>query len=192
MQTWRYTWLIEYWQSLGWIYSSWSLRAICFVPEAWEQDPLTQWEQVRHGRQSRAWSLSAEAIRFQKRPRITEITDQNLTRSGGSYSHYYSGNTLKYSVAIAPCRLVKFISLACRGRCSDMSITQESGFFYSTFLLATMWWETEALPSEMCLFERRANLVTPAYIHLKVKCHKEDASVTRFGIVHIQYMLKEL
>jgi hypothetical protein len=52
----------------------------------------------------------------------------NIDSRGESFSHYYSSNTLKYLVAIAPCGLIMLISPAYGGRCSDKFITQNSGF----------------------------------------------------------------
>ncbi|KAK0141139.1 hypothetical protein N1851_021880 [Merluccius polli] len=52
---------------------------------------------------------------------------KNLDSRGESYSHYYSHNTVKYLVSIAPCGLIMFISAAYGGRCSDKFITMDSG-----------------------------------------------------------------
>ncbi|XP_047439287.1 uncharacterized protein si:dkey-56d12.4 [Mugil cephalus] len=51
---------------------------------------------------------------------------ENLNSRRESHSHYYSHNTVKYLVAVAPCGLIMFVSAAYGGRCSNKFITRDS------------------------------------------------------------------
>ncbi len=102
----------------------------------------------------------------------------NLDSRGESYSHYYSSNTLKYLVAIAPCGLIMFISPAYGGRCSDKFITQESGFLDylqpGDEVMADRGFTIRDL-----LFERNVNLIMPAFTHKGGQLSDEDVTGTR-------------
>ncbi|XP_056136537.1 uncharacterized protein si:dkey-56d12.4 [Lampris incognitus] len=88
---------------------------------------------------------------------------QKLDSRGESYSHYchyYSHNTVKYLVAIAPCGLIVFVSAAYGGRCSDKFITMDSG------ILDYLMPEDEVMADRgftinNLLFERKVKLVMP-------------------------------
>lgn len=51
---------------------------------------------------------------------------RNLGSRGESYSHYYSHNTVKYLVAVAPYGLIMFVSAAYDRQCSDKFITMDN------------------------------------------------------------------
>ncbi|XP_039525901.1 uncharacterized protein LOC120478179 [Pimephales promelas] len=118
----------------------------------------------------------------------------NLDSRGESYSHYYSSNTIKYLVAIAPCGLVMFISPAYGGRCSDKFITQESGFLEylrpGDEVMADRGFTIRDL-----LFERRVNLVLPAFTHKGGQLSDEDVTATRRIAnvrIHVERVIRRL
>ena len=127
----------------------------------------------------------------------TETTLQkphNLDSRGESYSHYYSSNTIKYLVAIAPCGLVMFISPAYGGRCSDKFITQESGFLEylcpGDEVMADRGFTIRDL-----LFERKVNLVLPAFTHKGGQVSDEDVTATRRIAnvrIHVERVIRRL
>ncbi|XP_039652099.1 uncharacterized protein LOC120556523 [Perca fluviatilis] len=127
----------------------------------------------------------------------TETTLQkphNLDSRGESYSHYYSSNTIKYLVAIAPCGLVTFISPANGGRCSDKFITQESGFLEylrpGDEVMADRGFTIRDL-----LFERKVNLVLPAFTHKGGQLSDEDVTATRRIAnvrIHVERVIRRL
>ncbi|XDV52363.1 hypothetical protein PO909_021097 [Leuciscus waleckii] len=103
-------------------------------------------------------------------------------------------NTLKYLVAIAPCRLVMFISPAYGGRCSDKFITQESGFLEylrpGNELMADRGFTIRDL-----LFERRVNLILPAFTHKGGQLSDEDVTATRRIAnvrIHVERVIRRL
>lgn len=88
----------------------------------------------------------------------------NLDSRGESYSRYYSSNTIKYLVAIAPCGHVMFISPAYGGRCSGKFITQESGSGFQEYLgPGGEVMGDGGFTIRDLLFGRRVNLVLPAF-----------------------------
>uniref|UniRef100_A0A3Q2T4H3 Uncharacterized LOC105927494 n=1 Tax=Fundulus heteroclitus TaxID=8078 RepID=A0A3Q2T4H3_FUNHE len=97
---------------------------------------------------------------------------------GVSCSHYYSSNTIKYLVAIAPCGLVMFISPAYGGRCSDRFIAQESGFLQylrpGDEVMADRCFGIRDL-----LSETRVKLVLPAVTRKEGQLSDEDIAATR-------------
>ncbi|XDV25477.1 hypothetical protein PO909_029393 [Leuciscus waleckii] len=103
-------------------------------------------------------------------------------------------NTLKYLVAIAPCGLVMFISPAYGGRCSDKFITQESGFLEylrpGEEVMADRGFTIRDL-----LFERRVNLVLPAFTHKGGQMSDEDVTATRRIAnvrIHVERVIRRL
>uniref|UniRef100_A0A8C9YWI5 THAP-type domain-containing protein n=1 Tax=Sander lucioperca TaxID=283035 RepID=A0A8C9YWI5_SANLU len=127
----------------------------------------------------------------------TETTLQkphNLDSRGESYSHYYSSNTIKYLVAIAPCGLIMFISPAYGGRCSVKFITQESGFLEylrpGDEVMADRGFTIRDL-----LFERKVNLVLPAFTHKGGQLSDEDVTATRRISnvrIHVERVIRRL
>ncbi len=118
----------------------------------------------------------------------------NLDSRGESYSHYYSSNTLKYLVAIAPCGLIMFISPAYGGRCSDKFITQESGFLDylqpGDEVMADRGFTIRDL-----LFERKVNLIMPAFTHKGGQLSDEDVTGTRRIAnvrIHVERVIRRL
>ncbi|KAK0153581.1 hypothetical protein N1851_004647 [Merluccius polli] len=110
-----------------------------------------------------------------KYPKTTCILDcsesllqkaKNLDSRGESYSHYYSHNTAKYLVSIAPCGLIMFISVAYGGRCSDKFITMDS------WILDYLQPGDEVMADRGftirdILLERKINLVIPSFTKKK-------------------------
>ncbi|XP_045920230.1 uncharacterized protein si:dkey-56d12.4 [Micropterus dolomieu] len=127
----------------------------------------------------------------------TETTLQkphNLDSRGESYSHYYSTNTIKYLVAIAPCGLVMFISPTYGGRCSDKFITQESGFLEYLHPGDEVMADRGSTIRDL-LFERRVNLVLPAFIHKGGQLSDEDVTATRRIAnvrIHVERVIRRL
>ncbi|XP_073688463.1 uncharacterized protein [Garra rufa] len=118
----------------------------------------------------------------------------NLDSRGESYSHYYSNNTLKYLVAIAPCGLIMFISPAYGGRCSDKFITQESGFLDylqpGDEVMADRGFTIRDL-----LFEREVNLIMPAFTQKGGQLSDEDVTATRRIAnvrIHVERVIRRL
>uniref|UniRef100_A0AAZ1X4S5 THAP-type domain-containing protein n=1 Tax=Oreochromis aureus TaxID=47969 RepID=A0AAZ1X4S5_OREAU len=115
-------------------------------------------------------------------PNATCIIDcsetRNLGSRGESYSHYYSHNTVKYLVAVAPCGLIMFVSAAYGGRCSDKFITMDSGIL--TYLkpgdevMADRGFTIKDL-----LFERKVRLVIPAFTKKRRQLTEEQVTYTR-------------
>ncbi|XP_019211073.1 uncharacterized protein LOC109200094 [Oreochromis niloticus] len=103
---------------------------------------------------------------------------RNLGSRGESYSHYYSHNTVKYLVAVAPCGLIMFVSAAYGGRCSDKFITMDSGIL--TYLkpgdevMADRGFTIKDL-----LFERKVRLVIPAFTKKRRQLTEEQVTYTR-------------
>ncbi|CAI5685840.1 unnamed protein product [Oreochromis niloticus] len=103
---------------------------------------------------------------------------RNLGSRGESYSHYYSHNTVKYLVAVAPCGLIMFVSAAYGGRCSDKFITMDSGIL--TYLkpgdevMADRGFTIKDL-----LFERKVRLVIPAFTKKHRQLTEEQVTYTR-------------
>ncbi|XP_039858167.1 uncharacterized protein LOC120715317 [Simochromis diagramma] len=103
---------------------------------------------------------------------------RNLGSRGESYSHYYSHNTVKYLVAVAPCGLIMFVSAAYGGRCSDKFITMDSGIL--TYLkpgdevMADRGFTIKDL-----LFERKVRLVIPAFTKKRRPLTEEQVTYTR-------------
>ncbi|KAL2099515.1 hypothetical protein ACEWY4_003909 [Coilia grayii] len=85
-----------------------------------------------------------------------------LDSRGESYSHYYSHNTIKYLVGIAPCGLIIFISSAYGGHTSDKYITMNSGILDYLRPGDEVMADRGFLIRDI-LFERRMNLVLPAF-----------------------------
>lgn len=117
----------------------------------------------------------------------------NLDSRGESYSHYYSSNTIKYLVAIAPSGLM-FISPAFGGRCSDKFITQESGFLDylqpGDEVMADRGFTIRDL-----LFEKGVNLVMPAFTHKGGQLSDEDVTGTRRIAnvrIHVERVIRRL
>lgn len=127
----------------------------------------------------------------------TETTLQkphNLDSRGESYSHYYSSNTIKYLVAIAPCGLVMFISPAYGGRCSDKFITQESGFL-EYLRPGDEVMADRGFPIRDLLFERKVNLVLPAFTRKGGQLSDEDVTATRRIAnvrIHVERVIRRL
>uniref|UniRef100_A0A669BKE1 DDE Tnp4 domain-containing protein n=1 Tax=Oreochromis niloticus TaxID=8128 RepID=A0A669BKE1_ORENI len=102
---------------------------------------------------------------------------RNLGSRGESYSHYYSHNTVKYLVAVAPCGLIMFVSAAYGGRCSDKFITMDSGIL--TYLkpgdevMADRGFTIKDL-----LFERKVRLVIPAFTKKRRQLTEEQVTYT--------------
>ncbi|KAL4009730.1 hypothetical protein ACER0C_003582 [Sarotherodon galilaeus] len=103
---------------------------------------------------------------------------RNLGSRGKSYSHYYSHNTVKYLVAVAPCGVIMFVSAAYGGRCSDKFITMDSGIL--TYLkpgdevMADRGFTIKDL-----LFERKVRLVIPAFTKKRRQLTEEQVTYTR-------------
>uniref|UniRef100_A0A673ZJ57 THAP-type domain-containing protein n=1 Tax=Salmo trutta TaxID=8032 RepID=A0A673ZJ57_SALTR len=99
----------------------------------------------------------------------------NIDSRGQSFSHYYSSNTLKYLVAVAPCELVILISPAYGGRCSDKFITQNSGF------LEYLRPGDDVMEDTIrdLLYERKVNLAIPAFTQKGGQLSDKDVTITR-------------
>lgn len=103
---------------------------------------------------------------------------KNLDSRGESYSHYYSNNTIKYLVSIAPCGLIMFISAAYGGRCSDKFITMDSGILEylrpGDEVMADRGFTIRDI-----LFERKINLVIPSFTNKGAQLSEEQVTSTR-------------
>ncbi|KAL3980345.1 transcriptional repressor p66 [Sarotherodon galilaeus] len=113
------------------------------------------------------------------RPLIPWLPKETIQATiGESYSHYYSHNTVKYLVAVAPCGLIMFVSAAYGGRCSDKFITMDSGIL--TYLkpgdevMADRGFTIKDL-----LFERKVRLVIPAFTKKHRQLTEEQVTYTR-------------
>lgn len=122
-----------------------------------------------------------------KHPNTTCILDcsesllqkpKNLDSRGESYSHYYSHNTVKYLVSVAPCGLIMFISAAYGGRCSDKFITMDSGILEylrpGDEVMADRGFTIRDI-----LFERRVNLVIPSFTRKGAQLSEAQVTSTR-------------
>lgn len=103
---------------------------------------------------------------------------KNLDSRGESYSHYYSHNTIKYLVSIAPCGLIMFISAAYGGRCSDKFITMDSGILEylrpGDEVMADRGFTIRDI-----LFERKINLAIPSFTNKGAQLSEEQVTSTR-------------
>ncbi|XP_077055280.1 uncharacterized protein LOC143706825 [Siphateles boraxobius] len=103
---------------------------------------------------------------------------KNLDSRGESYSHYYSHNTVKYLVSIAPCGLIMFVSAAYGGRCSDKFITMDSGILEylqpGDEVMADRGFTIRDI-----LFERKVNLVIPSFTKKGAQLTEEQVTSTR-------------
>uniref|UniRef100_A0A671YJ76 THAP-type domain-containing protein n=1 Tax=Sparus aurata TaxID=8175 RepID=A0A671YJ76_SPAAU len=109
---------------------------------------------------------------------------QNLDSRGESYSHYYSHNTVKYLVAVAPCGLIKFISAAYGGRCSDKFITMDSGLL-DYLMPGDEVMADRGFTINDLLFERKVKLVMPCFTRKRGQLTEEQVTSTR-RIAHVR------
>lgn len=117
----------------------------------------------------------------------------NCDSRGESHSHYYSSNTIKYLVAIAPSGLIMFMSSAFGGKCSDKFITQESGFLDCLKPGDEVMADRGFMIRDL-LFERGVNLVMPACTH-KGGQSDEDVTGTRRVAnvrIHVERVIRRL
>uniref|UniRef100_A0A3Q4M4T0 Uncharacterized LOC102788550 n=1 Tax=Neolamprologus brichardi TaxID=32507 RepID=A0A3Q4M4T0_NEOBR len=103
---------------------------------------------------------------------------RNLGSRRRSYSHYYSRNTVKYLVAVAPSGLIMFVSAAYGSQCSDKFITMDSGML--TYLKPGDEVMTGGdLTLKDLLFEREVGLVIPSFTKKHGQLTKEQVTDTR-------------
>ena len=103
---------------------------------------------------------------------------KNLDSRGESYSHYYSHNTIKYLVVVAPCGLIMFISSGYGGRASDKFITMNSGILDYLRPGDEVMADRGFLIRDL-LFERRVKLVLPAFTRGGSQLTEEQVTATR-------------
>ncbi|KAG9273573.1 hypothetical protein AMEX_G12744 [Astyanax mexicanus] len=124
---------------------------------------------------------------FKTFPNVTCILDcsesllqkpKNLDSRGESYSHYYSHNTVKYLVAVAPCGLIMFISAAYGGRCSDKFITMDCGILDYLNAGDEVMADRGFLIRDV-LFERKGKLVMPSFTKKGAQLTEEQVTATR-------------
>uniref|UniRef100_A0A672PN14 THAP-type domain-containing protein n=1 Tax=Sinocyclocheilus grahami TaxID=75366 RepID=A0A672PN14_SINGR len=117
----------------------------------------------------------------------------NLDSRSESYSHYYTCNTIKYLVAIAPCGLVMFISAVYGGRCSDKFITCDSGILEYLHPGDEVMVDRGFLIRDL-LFERQVNVIIPHFANKmqlteeKVTCSCRIANVR----IHVERAIRRL
>uniref|UniRef100_A0A671XED8 THAP-type domain-containing protein n=1 Tax=Sparus aurata TaxID=8175 RepID=A0A671XED8_SPAAU len=109
---------------------------------------------------------------------------KNLDSRGESYSHYYSHNTVKYLVAVAPCGLIMFISAAYGGRCSDKFITMDSGLL-DYLMPGDEVMADRGFTINDLLFERKVKLVMPCFTRKRGQLTEEQVTSTR-RIAHVR------
>ncbi|XP_026017886.1 uncharacterized protein LOC113018754 isoform X1 [Astatotilapia calliptera] len=103
---------------------------------------------------------------------------RNLDSRRRSYSHYYSSNTVKYLVAVAPSGLIMFVSAAYGSQCSEKFITMDSGML--TYLKPGDEVMTGGdLTLKDLLFEREVGLVIPSFTKKRGQLTKEQVTDTR-------------
>ncbi|XP_056116475.1 uncharacterized protein LOC130092600 [Rhinichthys klamathensis goyatoka] len=103
---------------------------------------------------------------------------KNLDSRGESYSHYYSHNTIKYLVAVAPCGLIMFISTGYGGRASDKYITMNSGILDYLKPGDEVMADRGFLVRDL-LFEKRVKLVLPAFTRGGAQLTEEQVTASR-------------
>ncbi|XP_003449413.4 uncharacterized protein LOC100695668 [Oreochromis niloticus] len=103
---------------------------------------------------------------------------RNLGSRRQSYSHYYSHNTVKYLVAVAPSGLIMFVSAAYGSQCSDKFITMDSGIL--TYLKpGDEVMADGGLTIKDLLFEREVGLVIPSFTKNRGQLTEEQVTDTR-------------
>lgn len=103
---------------------------------------------------------------------------KNLDSRGESYSHYYSHNTIKYLVAVAPCGLIIFISTGYGGCASDKYITMNFGILDYLKPGDEVMADRGFLIRDL-LFEKRVKLVLSAFTRGGAQLTEEQVTATR-------------
>lgn len=91
---------------------------------------------------------------------------------------------LQYLVAVAPCGLIRFVSVAYGGRCSDKFITMDSEISDYDEVMADRGFTIKDL-----LFERKVRLVMPSFTKRRGQLTEEQVTYTRW-IAHVRIHVK--